>query len=147
MNMTFTTDAVNNRIAELREEAHQTLLGAVKASGNDKDGSLQQLSANEWQAAARSVLLHRRTSILSALSDECMTAVALGHIDMAVLTRRTLDVADEHGMQQAIVGIAHQRLRVDLADGYEPTQHSLDTAVVGDALMDAFAAGRESVKR
>lgn len=143
--MALTTEAFQTQVGELREQAHHTLLGAVKAASEKDVLVLRNLSTADWQTAARSLLLHRRTSVLSALSEDGLTAVAHGHIDMAVLTRRAVDVAAEHSMQQAITEIAGRRFKLDLEDEHEAALHSLSTADLGDALMEAYAAGRQSV--
>lgn len=143
--MALTPEAFQARISELREQAHHTLLGAVKTASEKDVLILRNLSAADWQAAARALVLHRKTSVLSALSEDGLTAVAHGHIDMVALTRRAVDVAAEHSMQQAITEIAGRRFNLDLQDEPDTALHSLCTADLGDALMEAYAAGRQSV--
>lgn len=144
--MAITAAAFESEISVLHDEVHQVLMGAVKsqdANAAKRIETMRAITTQDWQAAARVLLMARRTTVLEAMSDNSLEAVALGHVDVRRSLCRAMDVADEHAAQRAVQEIAGRRLNLDM-DEHASALHSMETGLVHDALLEAYNAGANS---
>ena len=133
-------------ISMLHDEVHQVLTGAARAKGAEAASKIEEmkvLTTQEWQNAARALLLARKTSLLGALSMPVLEAVAFGHVDVRRSLSRAIELVDEHAAMRRVQDIACRRLNLPLEEA-DSSLHSLETGLVHDALMEAYVAGANS---
>ena len=144
--MAITTQAFDREISALHDEVHQVLTGVVKVKGGDvaaKIEDMKALTTQEWQSAARALLLARKTSVLEALSPQGLEAVAFGHVDVRRSLSRAIELADEHAAMRTVQEIACRRLNLPMEEA-DSALHSLETGLLHDALMEAYVSGANS---
>ena len=144
--MAITKAAFDRELAVLDSEIHQVLTGAVRshdANTADRIESMKAISTQEWQNAARALLMARKASVLEAMSQSCLEAIAHGHIDLNASLHRAIDVASEHKAQRTVQEIAARRLNLCM-DEHASALHSMETGLVHDALLEAYNAGATS---
>jgi hypothetical protein len=144
--MAITTAAFESEICNLQNEVHQVLMGAVKsqdANAAKRIEAMRGITTQDWQTAARAMLMARKTSILEALSNNSLEAVAFGHVDVRESLFWAIGVADEHAAQRIVQEIAARRLNLDI-DEHASALHSMETGLVHDALLEAYVTGANS---
>jgi len=144
--MAITTAAFESEICNLQHEVHQVLMGAVKsqdANAAKRLETMRGITTQDWQTAARAMLMARKTSVLGALSDSGLEAVAFGHVDVRGSLCRAIDVADEHAAQRTVQEIAARRLNLGV-DEHTSSLHRVEVGLVHDALLEAYVTGANS---
>ena len=144
--MAMTAQAFEREISVIHGEVEQTLMGAVKckdAKAVQRVEVMKSITTQDWQTAARALLMSRKTSVLDALNDTCLEAVAFGHVDLRRSLFRVIEAADEHAAQRAVQEIAMRRLNLK-PEGNGTAVHNLETGLVCDALLEAYAMGANS---
>lgn len=144
--MAITTAAFESEICNLQNEVHQVLMGAVKsqdANAAKRLETMRGITTQDWQTAARAMLMARKTSILGALTDSGLEAVAFGHVDVRGSLCRAIDVADEHAAQRTVQEIAARRLNLGV-DEHTSSLHRVEVGLVHDALLEAYVTGANS---
>ncbi len=104
---------------------------------------MRGITTQDWQTAARAMLMARKTSVLEALSNNSLEAVAFGHVDVRESLFWAIGVADEHAAQRIVQEIAARRLNLDI-DEHASALHSMETGLVHDALLEAYVTGANS---
>ncbi|MBU4509367.1 MAG: hypothetical protein KJ740_23530 [Gammaproteobacteria bacterium] len=144
--MAITTAAFESEICNFQHEVHQVLMGAVKsqdANAAKRIETMRGITTQDWQTAARAMLMARKTSVLEALSNNSLEAVAFGHVDVRESLFWAIGVADEHAAQRIVQEIAARRLNLDI-DEHASALHSMETGLVHDALLEAYVTGANS---
>ena len=144
--MAITAQAFEREISVLHGEVEQTLMGAVKskdAQAAERIEVMKSLTTQDWQTAARALLMARKTSVLEALNDASLEAVAYGHVDVRRSLFRVIEAADEHAAQRTVQEIAIRRLNLR-PEGNGSAVHNLETGLVCDAMMEAYVMGANS---
>lgn len=144
--MTVTAQASSVEIAILQGEIEQTLMGAVKckdAQAVKQVEVMKEVTVQEWQLAARALLISRKTSILDVLTNQGLEAVAFGAVDIRRSLFQVIQAADEHVAQRTVQEIAARRLNLR-PNGSESEITKLEQSLVCDALLEAYAMGANS---
>ena len=144
--MAISTAAFENEIFSLQNEVHQVLTGAVKsqdANAAERIETMRGITSQDWQTAARAMLMARKTSILGALSYRSLEAVAFGLVDVRESLCQAIDVADGHAARRTVQEIAARRLNLGI-DEHSSSLHRVEAGLVHDALLEAYVTGANS---
>jgi molecular chaperone GrpE (heat shock protein) len=133
-------------LQEVQKEIDQVLVGTLKACVSEAPKEIESLKGimtHEWQNAARTLLMARRTRILSAMSESAVEAVANGLLSMHDSICRAIEATDEQAAIKAVERISAQHLKV-VFNNRADMIHSLSVGPLYDALMDAYVSGANS---
>jgi hypothetical protein len=133
-------------LQDVQKEIDQVLIGTLKVCRSEAPKEIESLKGimtHEWQNAARTLMLARRTRILAALSEPAVVAVANGLLSMHDSICRAIEATDEQAAIQAVEHISAQRLKV-VFNNRTDLIVSLSAGPLYDALMDAYVSGANS---